>query len=297
MDDAVAVLGAGNIGAGVAAACALAGLRVTTLSRHPDAARHAVGRILADAKRHRLADPAAADRAGEALSCVDTAAGVPRGVSLVLENLPESLEVKAEVLTSVLGRLTGDAVVATNTSSLPISVIGSRIAAETMTAGLHFMNPALLMPLVELIPGDRTAAAALDRCEQLALRLGKRVIHVSRDCPGFVWNRLQFTMLREAVQLVSDGVVSAADVDAAVELGLARRWQYAGPLTTARLGGVDTFRVAARNLLPVSSIRQELDNLDEVLPSPGEAARALATRQEGLARLLREDLRHQPDHR
>lgn len=288
-DEEVAVLGAGRMGSSVAASCALAGLRVTTMSRHPDRARAAVGLILAGAVRHQLVDSAGADRAAGRVRHVDSAAGISADVTLVLENLPESLSLKVEVVRGVLARLGRDAIVATNTSSLSISALGRGIGAEEGTAGLHFMNPALLMPLVELIPGDASAAGTLSRCERVAKQLGKQIIWVNADVPGFVWNRLQIAMLREAVQLVSDGIASAGDVDAAVALGLARRWQYAGPLTTASLGGAATFATVARNLLPVCSARRDLDDLDDYLPAGAAAAAASAAREEGLARLLRGD--------
>jgi 3-hydroxybutyryl-CoA dehydrogenase len=281
-----AQLGAGIMGSSIASALALAGANVTVLARDAQRARLRTHELLSKARRWGLSDETGIDVARERLRFVASPDEVPDTVGAVLESLPESLPLKVDVLGRVLQRLGDGVVVATNTSSLSVREIGEGIGREESTVGLHFMNPALLMPVVEVVSTTEAAPAAVQRCLRIAARLGKRVIFVADDAPGFVWNRLQIALLREAVQLVSDGVASPGDVDAAVELGLARRWQYAGPLMTARLGGAETFRIVATNLLPLCSQRHELDDLERHLPSPENAAAVGAAREEGLAELL-----------
>ena len=281
-----AVLGAGIMGSSIACALALAGANVTVLSRSAEKARARTDEILTKARQWGLSDEGGIGVAHERLRFVVSPDDVPATVGAVLESLPESLPLKVDVLGQVLDRLGAGVVVATNTSSLSVRAIGRGVGREASTVGLHFMNPALLMPLVEVVTTSEAAPAAVDRCLRIAARLGKRVISVAADSPGFVWNRLQIALLREAVQLVTDGLASPGDVDAAVELGLARRWQYAGPLVTARLGGAETFRVVARNLLPLCSQRSELDDLEAHLPSTESAAAVGAFREQGLAQLL-----------
>jgi 3-hydroxybutyryl-CoA dehydrogenase len=274
------------MGSSIAAALALARAEVTVVARDVQRARARVDEILDKARRWELADDARATAARGRLQFVDAPDAVPRTVGAVLESLPESLPLKVDVLTQVLRGLHPSVLVATNTSSLSVREIASGIRREATTVGLHFMNPAVLMPLVEVVATAEAAPAAVERCLRLAARLGKRVIYVADDSPGFVWNRLQIALLREAVELVREGVASPGDVDAAVELGLARRWQYTGPLMTARLGGADTFRVVARNLLPLCSKRCELDDLENHLPDAASAAAAGAAREKSLADLL-----------
>lgn len=285
-DNELAVLGAGIMGSSIASALALAGANVTVLARNAQRARLRTHEILSKARRWELSDETGASLARERLRFAASPEEVPDAVSAVIESLPESLPLKVDVLGRVLQRLGDGVVVATNTSSLSVREIGEGIGREASTVGLHFMNPALLMPVVEVVRTAEASPAAVQRCLQIAARLGKRTICVAGDSPGFVWNRLQIALLREAVQLVNDGVASSRDVDAAVELGLARRWQYAGPLMTARLGGAETFRIVARNLLPLCSQRHELDDLERHLPSPESAAAVGAAREQDLAQLL-----------
>lgn len=282
--DRVLVAGAGIMGAGIAVSCALAGMRVITYSRRENVARAAVARAAGLAGRAGLANDT--DALAGAVTCISRREEVPGDVPYLLESLPESLELKRQVLTELLMRLGGDVTVFTNTSSFRVGQIGEAIGRPADTVGLHFMNPAVLMPLVEYVTTSRTSCSTRYRAEMFAKALGKYLVRVEQDSPGFVWNRLQMVLIREAVQLVADGVVSAEDVDAAVTLGLARRWQFAGPLTTVALGGVETFKTVGRNLLPLCSRRLDLDSLERFLPNAEVAANVGRWREEGLIRLM-----------
>jgi 3-hydroxybutyryl-CoA dehydrogenase len=157
------------------------------------------------------------------------------GADLLVESLPEDLELKAAVLRAALAEAP-EAVVATNTSSLSISAIGDAIGAPGRTVGTHYLNPPLLMPPVEVIAGVRTAGRTVDLVRQTLVALGKLPVVVRRDVPGFVWNRLQFALVRECAWLVEQGVASAQDVDTVMREGLARRWRRVGPLRAVALG-------------------------------------------------------------
>jgi 3-hydroxyacyl-CoA dehydrogenase len=104
--------------------------------------------------------------------------------------------------------------------------------------------------VVEVVPGPGTDPDAVDALRDLAARMGKAPLVVRRDVPGFIWNRVQFAVLRECLHMLDEGVATAADIDAAVADGLAPRWMAAGPLATADLGGLATFATIARELLP-----------------------------------------------
>mgnify|MGYP000353693737 FL=1 len=116
-----------------------------------------------------------------------------------------------------------EAVIATNTSSLSITRIGDEIGAAERTIGTHYWNPRLLMPLVEIVAGDRTRPDVVDRVREMLVGLGKDPVLVARDVPGFVWNRLQLAVMREALWLADNGVVSPSDLDTIVRDGLGRR--------------------------------------------------------------------------
>jgi 3-hydroxybutyryl-CoA dehydrogenase len=205
--------------------------------------------------------------------------------ALVVESLPEDLELKVQVLTPLCRRWP-KAVVASNTSSLDIDDLGRRIDAADRTLGAHYLNPPLLMPPVEVIAGSRTDPALVEWFMDIVTRQGHEPVLVRDPQPGFVWNRLQFALLREAVSLVESGCVSADEIDAIVEGGLARRWRAVGPFRTAALGGVGTFMRAAEPILPTLSDDPTLDGLASMI-APESYFEGTARRD----RLLAEDIR------
>ena len=168
-----------------------------------------------------------------------------------------------------------------------MSAIGEAAGAPQRTLGTHYWNPPLLMPLVEVIAGDRTRAEAVERVRATLEGLGKRPVLVRRDLPGFVWNRLQFALLRECVRLVEDGVATPEAIDDVVREGLARRWRHVGPFAAVALGGVPTWERVGENLVPELSTAQHLGELGRWVPQD-EAA--LAAARERRDRALAEEL-------
>ena len=210
------------------------------------------------------------------------------GADLLVESLPEDLDLKASVLRVALAEAP-DAAVATNTSSLSITAIGEAIGAPERTVGTHYLNPPLLMPTVEVIAGERTAPEVVALARETLVALGKLPVVVRRDVPGFVWNRLQFALLRECAWLVEQGVASADDVDTVMREGLARRWRRVGPLRAIALGGIDTWNRSGRSILPDLSTAHELPDLAGVAIMDGNLSDDAAARDAALARELREE--------
>ena len=176
-----------------------------------------------------------------------------------------------------------EATIASNTSSLSISLLGRLAGAEERMLGTHYWNPPLLMPLVEVIAGDRTDLHRVDATIATLRSFGKRPVLVARDVPGFVWNRLQLALVREAAWIVENGVATPEVVDEIVRDGLARRWRYTGPFETMALGGVDSFKRIAENLFPVLSQAQTLAGVEaHVAFDPAELAAIRAWRDDGL---------------
>ena len=218
-------------------------------------------------------------------------------IEIIVESLPEDLDIKASVLRPLVSAQPG-AVVATNTSSLDIGSLGEAIGTPSRVIGVHYLNPPYLNPLVEVIPGDATSPEVTERMLSVVGQLGKQPILVRRGVPGFAWNRLQFALLREAVHLVESGVVTASEIDLIMQLGLGRRWRAVGPLKSVVLGGVDTFVSAAPRILESLSHVDRLDGLRAIseqmhldeLATVSARDRLLA---EDLQAAVEEDQRHE----
>ncbi|MCL4290154.1 MAG: 3-hydroxyacyl-CoA dehydrogenase family protein [Thermoleophilia bacterium] len=277
----VVVVGAGLMGAQIGCEYALGGHPVVLVGRRPESARKRAEQALATVERYGLHG---AEEIGSALSRITVVGSLEEvdSADLIVESVPEDFELKAEVLGRAAAAFP-NGVVATNTSSLSVTALGEAIGAPERTLGTHYWNPPLLMPLVELVAGDATAAEALDGVEGALRALGKRPVRV-HDVPGFVWNRLQLALLREAVWVVEHGVATPEAVDEIVRSGLARRWRSTGPFETVGLGGAATFGRVAANLFPVLSGAQRAGGLARWTPKePGALAAAKARRDAALA--------------
>ena len=191
----------------------------------------------------------------EGVSWSRSAGEAAAGAHLVVESLPEQLELKQRELGSAQ-EASPRAILATNTSSLRIGEIAAALPDPTRLLGTHFFNPPSAFSIVELIAGAGTDPAVTDEMAAILRSLGREPIRVG-DVPGFVINRLQFALLREAVELVDQGVVDPVDLDRLVADGLGRRWAAAGPLATVALGGADLFHRIAVELYPELSRRAE----------------------------------------
>lgn len=209
----------------------------------------------------QIAGRTAAGRADAARRATDLAEGRPvtsapidaptfAQADLVVETIVEDLATKHELLARIEAWCDPRAVIATNTSSLTIADIASALRSPARFAGLHFLKPAHLTGVVEIIPGAATSPATVDVLRDVAVQMGKAPLVAQRDVPGFIWNRIQFAVLRECLHMLETGVASAADIDAAVADGLAPRWVAAGPLATADLGGLATFATICDLLFP-----------------------------------------------
>ena len=284
----VVVLGPGLMGAQIAGEYALGGHEVIVLARRPEVARERIEQGLATARGHGLATAEETAAARERMTITQDPAAAA-GARIIVESVVEDLAQKAAALAPVIA-VAPEAIIATNTSSIPITAIGAAAGAPERMVGAHYWNPPLLMPLVEVIRGEETAECVVQEMVSTLRALGKRPVLVERDVPGFVWNRLQLALLREAVWIVERGVASPETVDEIVRDGLARRWRYTGPFQTAALGGAATFERVADNLWPVLSRSRRLQGLRDWLDEAEETLAPLRERRDaGLAADLRAD--------
>ena len=241
------------MGAGIAARLALAGIATTLVVRRAeavDAGVLAARARLANLVRLGATSQSAADRAAARIAA--TLGWSDDGVDLVVETVAESLDVKLEVLRLAEDALTDGGLLVTNTSSLPLDALAAPLARPERFAGWHWFHPAELVPLVEVVAAPGTAPDVIERLVALTAQLGKASVVVARPVPGFVANRLQYALLREAWALVEAGVCTPADVDRAVVDGLGARWAAIGPFQTVDLAGLDVHEAVAHELYPHS---------------------------------------------
>ena len=159
----------------------------------------------------------------------------------VAENLSENLEIKDAFYKKISEVIRDTAVITTNTSGMSINLLSRSVKEPERFIGMHWFNPPHLVPLIEIIKGEKTREDVAQAVYDLSLKIGKKPVLVNRDIPGFAANRLQFAILREALDLVEQGVVSAEGIDDVMKYGLGFRYACLGPLEVADFGGLDTF--------------------------------------------------------
>jgi 3-hydroxybutyryl-CoA dehydrogenase len=234
----VLVVGAGIMGSGIAAQCALAEYPVTLVDVSEELARRGAAnaaRALDHAVRKGVVPPGAREAA---LARIDIGIGVRRAEAsqVIVEAAPEKLELKRQLFHELESIAPANALFASNTSSLPITSIGENLQDPGRLVGVHFFNPVLQMALVEVIPGHLTRPDVLERARSFATSLGKTVV-TSKDSPGFVTTRAMAVLVNEAAWMLSEGVATKEDIDAAYKLGFHHPM---GPFELVDLVGIDT---------------------------------------------------------
>lgn len=247
----VAVLGPGTMGAGIGLTLALAGLKVTLYDINQNQLKSGLKRLSQVSElfsKENLITPKQRNEALTAIRPTDCLEEAIAGADLVIEAVPEIIAVKLDLFRHVEDLVSKEVILASNTSGLSINKIAGVLKEPSRFAGYHWFNPPEIIPLVEVIRGDKTSDEVVNELLDLAISLNKNPIVVKKDVPGFVGNRMQYALLREAIQLVADGVCSAKDVDTAIKKGVGFRWSWLGPLETAELGGLDVFYTVSEYL-------------------------------------------------
>lgn len=232
LDLRVAVLGAGLMGRGIAQVFLTAGADVAVWD--PDEAN--LGAVN-DRIRAQLRAVGDAPLARESVLC-DSAEAAVGDVDLVLEAVPEDLAIKRELFGRA-ARVNANAILATNTSVLRVTEIAEAIDDKHRLVGTHWWNPPYLIDIVEVVRGERTADETVARVSAIHESVGKVPVEVRKDVPGFVGNRMQFALVREAASLVENGVCSAETVDLVARHTFGRRWAAVGPLENSDYIGLD----------------------------------------------------------
>lgn len=247
----VAMIGAGTMGSGISLCFAQAGYEVSLYSRSGEGIQRALDRVKHSQQvfiQEGLISEAEAEAARTRIRGTSSLADALRDVQYVLESVPENLALKQDLFREMESLCPPNTILATNTSGLSITAIASVCRHPQRVGGMHWANPPEIVPLVEVIRGEQTSEETMDIIYGLCERLGKVPVRVQKDVPGFASNRLQYALLREALHLVQEGVVSVEDVDRTLKNGVGFRYPWLGPLETADLGGLDVFHTICQYL-------------------------------------------------
>lgn len=238
----VAVVGAGLMGRRIAGVMARAGLCVILTDSQPAVLESA----LADA---RAMVEGMAEGTTDTITAKDDLAAAIAGVDLVIEAIVENLDAK-RALFAQLRAANATALLASNSSVIPISAIVEGLDGADRAVGMHWWNPPDLIPIVEVIRGEQTSDASMDAAMEVLERAGKLAVRVERDVPGFVGNRLQHALWREAIDLVASGVCDAPTVDLVVRNTIGLRLAEMGPIENADYVGLDLTLAIHEQVLP-----------------------------------------------
>ena len=230
----IAVIGAGLMGHGIAQVFAVAGHAVRVYDAQPAALDTLHSRIAANLDKLGL--PTGAE---QRVSGHDTIAGTVIDADFVVEAAPEKIDLKRSIFAELVAHAPRHAILASNTSVIPITQIRGDLRTADRIVGTHWWNPPFLVPLVEVVGTDKTAPDTISKTIALLESVGKTAVHVKKDVPGFVGNRLQHALWREAIAIVAEGIADARTVDTVVKASFGRRLAVLGPIENADLVGTD----------------------------------------------------------
>jgi 3-hydroxybutyryl-CoA dehydrogenase len=261
----IAIVGGGLMGAGIAQVFASAGHAVTVFEPTPGVRATVRPRIAEALRMYSLDEGAAA-----AVQVTDDLGQAVEDADYVTEAAPEKLDLKQSIFAKLIALAPANAILATNTSVIPIHRIAAGLASRERIVGTHWWNPAALIPLVEVIQAADTSDATIRTTMDLLTSIGKKPAHVTKDVPGFVANRLQHALWREAIAMVAAGVCDAATLDACVKNSFGLRLAVLGPLENADLVGLDLTLDIHKTIIPELS---RLDRPDPYLEAQVDAGR------------------------
>lgn len=256
----VAIVGAGTMGNGIAQVCAQGGLDVRLIDPVAAALSKAEDNMVRNIQKlidNGLLTASVTDVMERVIFSEDLDAAA--AVDLVIEAIPEKFQLKQQLFQKLEQLCKPQAILASNTSGIPITQIANTIQTSERVIGTHFYMPAHLIPLVEVIQTEHTSEPVIEETMNFLTRMGKTPVRVRKDIPGFIGNRLQHALAREAMSLLEQGVASAEDIDLVVKASLALRLVFTGPVEQRDFNGLDIHLAIAEYLYP------ELENTTEPL--------------------------------
>ena len=250
-----AVIGLGTMGPGIAATLARAGMQVSAFDADPGKrAKAHQGFAAAASVLSALGVP---DRGG-ATAVHESLAECVAAVDLVIETVPEDLDLKIQVFREIEAHVADGCILASDTSGIPITRIqaGTRIPGRVV--GMHWSNPPHIIPMIEVIGGEQTAPAVVTQVVELVRRTGHLPVTIRKDVPGFVENRVLYAVMRECLDLVEQGVIEPQDLDACVSWGIGYKLAVVGPMALLDMAGLDIYSAVGGYL------NKELSNRTDV---------------------------------
>lgn len=257
------VLGAGLMGVGIATHFARFGHNIWLFDTDSDriaeitaVAGSILNELIATDQFHAEEKTSVLARLHGTTSLADIAAS-----ELLIEAIPERLELKHALYAQLEALIAPDAVIASNTSGLPPDALAEKLTHPERLLIAHFWHPPHFIPLVEIVPGTATKPEYLSELQQLLVAMQLEAVVLDRAAPGFVGNRLQFALLREALHIVKSGIASAEVVDQVMRASLGRRYAMVGPLEAADMTGLSTVQDICRHLLPTLATGSDMMSL------------------------------------
>ena len=238
----IAVVGAGLMGHGIAQIFAVNGHQVVLVDLDEKILEYATRGIRKNLELMTDHDFITSEEIDAALSRITTTTNTEKGVAdaeFVVEAVVENLEIKQQIFKNLDRLCPPSTILASNTSVISITEIARESLYQQRIVGTHFWNPPHLIPLVEVVPGDKTAVETVDATYDLLLSVGKHPVKVKKDVPGFVANRLQHALWREAISIVENGIADAATVDECIKFGFGLRLPALGPMENSDMVGTD----------------------------------------------------------
>ena len=248
----VAVVGAGIMGHGIAQVCAQGGKKVILIDSFPEVMETAKTKIAKNVQLLQDNGLLRVRSVDDVMSNIEFTADLARAADaqMVIEAIPEKFDLKKDLFQNLEKICSPETILATNTSGIPITKIAAVTQYPARVIGMHFYMPAHLIPLVEVIQTDKTAESVIEQTFALLLAVGKQPVRVRKDIPGFIGNRLQHALAREALSLVEKGVASPEDIDTVMKTSLAVRLIFTGPIEQRDFNGLDTHLSVAEYLYP-----------------------------------------------
>jgi 3-hydroxybutyryl-CoA dehydrogenase len=268
----IGILGAGLMGHGIAQVFATAGYKVNIFDADAAMLSKAKERIAANFDvfiQLKLAKPKEREQCLELVTISKDLAALCAGPQVIIEAISEDMSIKKSAYAAIEKCTSADTILTSNTSALSITAISAALTHKARFLGTHFWNPPHILPCVEVIMGSATAADAFETIYALMEKVGKVPVRVLKDVPGFLGNRLQHAMWREAISLKENNIASAEDIDKVVKYGFGIRMPFIGPLETADLAGLALTRDIEKYLFPYLESSQAPSPLLDTLVAEG----------------------------
>ncbi|MCM3357966.1 3-hydroxyacyl-CoA dehydrogenase NAD-binding domain-containing protein [Psychrobacillus sp. MER TA 171] len=256
----VSILGCGTMGHSIALSAAWAGLHVKVYGvseQDLEIAKKGLQNKIKVMKDNGLFDEKEAARIMDLIKLSISLEEVVKETTFIIEVIPEVLDLKKNMYKKLEALVDKDVIIASNTSGFMPSLLAEGMDHPNRFVVTHFWNPGHLIPLVEVVKGEKTDNGTVQRAMQVLQHMKKKPVLLNREIPGFIGNRLQYALFREAQSLLDAGVATKEDIDAAVTYSIGRRLPVTGPLMTADMGGLDVFSAISNYLFEDLSTDQK----------------------------------------